>query len=242
MSYERPSYLNRGLRAKRLVPKKFKDNTVSVRSLEQENLAPGFKMPSKMNVPSVEFDEEFGKVTTFESQMKSLATRGFQRSWRPFTPPANVEEIFVSSCQKAFGEDKWEMIRQDFSKIKVQGVDKVKLLSILAEDFGGHRVPNSLLHTMTTLDKVFTFYSTEVTDHSPYDLLESGVRQGILPQNLHVQLEPYRFDPNTATCAIGKTSAYPRESTILVTPEARKRFTAIKAKHSPYRNSEDDDE
>lgn len=240
MSNTKPSYRVRALKAQKLVPK-MKTNITLTKKLEQGILAPGFKMPPELNIASLEYDEEFGKVTTFESQMQSLASRGFQRSWRPFSPPKNVEEVFVSACQKAFGADKWSMINQDFSKVKIQGVEKVKLLSILAEDFGGHRVPNSLLHTMTTLDKVFTFYSTEVTDQSPYDLIESGVRQGTLPQNLHVQLEPYRFDPTTATSEIGKTSAFPRESDIFVTPEARKKFTPFKAKRSPYRNSEKDD-
>ena len=55
-----------------------------------------------------------------------------------------------------------------------------------------------------------------------------------------VQIEPLRFDPTTSTSDLGKISAFPRSSTILVSPEARKKWKPFKAKHSPYRNSQKD--
>ena len=123
----------------------------------------------------------------------------------------------------------------------ISGSEKVQLLASLAEHLDGHRVPNSLLHTMTTLDKVLTFYSTNVDMLSPYDRLEQGVRCGALPANLTVQLEPLRFDPSQATQSIGRVTAFPRSSTILSTPEAKKKFSPVIAKRPPWKNSENDD-
>jgi len=198
------------------------------------------KETPKPRNPFMAYDEEFAKVTSFENQLKSLSQRGFQRSWRPFTPPKNMESNFVKACDKCFGKE-WETMSKDFSQIKISGKTKAQLLALLAEEFKGHRVPNSLLHTMTSLDKVFSFYSTPVSEQSPYDKLEAGVQSGALPQNLHVQIEPLRFDPTTSTSDLGKITAFPRHSTLLVSPESRKKWKPYKAKHSPYKNSKNDD-
>ena len=83
---------------------------------------------------------------------------------------------------------------------------------------------------------------------SPYDRLELGVQNELLPQNLHVQLEPVRFDPDTASNDLGRISAYPKHSTILVTPEAQKKWKPFIPKdsygvpQSPYKNSKDEDD
>ena len=199
-----------------------------------------FIRPLKMD--PAEYDTELDTVTSFESQMTSLKTQGFQRPWRPYQPPKNMEATFAKVCSAIFA-DKWSTISKDFSNAPVQGLEKAKLLSVLAEEFGGHRVPNSLLHTMTTLDQIFTFYSTAKSDLSPYDRLEMGVRQGVLPQNLHVQLEPKRFDADDVTVPEQwRQDAYPRDSTLLVTPEAQKRWKHKIAKRSPYKNSVSADE
>ena len=187
------------------------------------------------------YDEEFAKVTSFENQLQSLSQRGFQRAWKPYKPPSNMEVIFASACQKILGNE-WQAVSKDFSKKTLAGTEKVRLLSYLTEVFSGHRVPNSMLHTMTTMDKVFSFYSTEVNHMSPYDHLEAGVKRGTLPQNLYVQLEPVRFDPVNATHDLGRVTAFPGDSTIMVTPESRKKWKDRKAKKSPYRNSEDDED
>ena len=202
--------------------------------LRKEKIEKILKVPHKFS----SYDEEFAKVTSFESQLQSLKLRGFQRPFRPYQPPPKMEEKFIETCQHTLGEN----FGQDFSKIKLEGTQKLSVLSNLSKIFGGHRVPNSLIHTMTTLDKVFTFYSTPIDMLSPYDRLELGVRYELLPQNLHIQTEPIRFDPDTSTNDIGRISAFPRMSTILVSPEAQKKWpNPYKAKHSPYKNSKDDD-
>ena len=66
-----------------------------------------------------------------------------------------MEKKFIQTCQEVLGQD---VVGDDMTKVNLEGVEKVSILSALAETFDGHRVPNSLIHTMTTLDKVFTFY------------------------------------------------------------------------------------
>lgn len=225
---------------KRLTPNHTRDHNLKQRKnaeLTEEDREREIHRPK---MPFMAYDEEFAKVTTFEKQLLSLSLRGFQRSWRPFTPPKNMESTFVKACEKCFGKE-WETLRKDFSQIKISDETKAQLLATLAEEFKGHRVPNSLLHTMTSLDKVLSFYSTPVSEESPYDKLEAGVQRGDLPQNLHVQIEPYRFDPTTATSDLGKISAFPRNSSLLVTPESRKKWKPVMAKRSLYKNSKDDD-
>jgi len=229
-------------RPKSLLPNKGKgpDHNLKARRKVGLNETRIGKIVPEPPMPFMSYDEEFAKVTTFENQLESLALRGFQRSWRPFQPPKDTEDVFFKALEKCFGKE-WNSVVRDFSKVSISGERKAQLLAVLAEDFGGHRVPNSLLHTMTSLDKVFSFYSTPVSEQSPYDKLEAGVQRGDLPQNLHVQIEPLRFDPTNATSDLGKISAFPRHSTILVTPESRKKWKPFKAKHSPYQNSENDD-
>jgi len=226
-------------RPKRLLPAPKKGHNINARKRAGITEELG-KIVSKPPMPFMSYDEEFAKVTTFENQLQSLNLRGFQRSWRPFQPPQNAEKVFFVALEKCYGKE-WTSVVRDFSQVTLNGEKKAHLLAVLAEDFGGHRVPNSLLHTMTTLDKVFSFYSTPVSEQSPYDKLEAGVQRGDFPQNLHVQIEPLRFDPTSATSDLGKISAFPKHSTLLVSPEARKKWKPFKAKGSPYKNSENDD-
>jgi len=207
----------------------------------QEKLATVVRVPKKYS----NYDEEFAKVTSFESQMQSLKFRGFQRPYRQYIPGQDMERKFIQTCQEVLGKD---VVGDDLTKVKLEGIEKCSILSALAEKFDDHRVPNSLIHTMTTLDKVFTFYSTSVDMLSPYDRLELGVQNELLPQNLHVQVEPVRFDPDTASNDLGRITAYSKHSTILVTPEAQKKWKPFTPKdsfgvpQSPYKNSKDDDE
>merc|ERR1719184_548589 len=95
---------------------------------------------------------------------------------------------------------------------------------------------------MTSLDKVFTFYSTTVEAQTTYECMAFSASKGQLPPNLHIQLDPLRFDPEKAkaegsTKPLDTISAYPMSSTILATPEARKRYgKGYQAKNDPWVN------
>lgn len=204
----------------------------------QSNPSHAYDKTKSSALPFQTYDEEFAKVASYEGLLKSLSQRGFKRSWRPYKPKSNTDEIFMSTCSKILTQ---RVDASNLAEIEVNGLEKVKILSSLAEEFGGHRVPNSMLHTMTNLERIFQFYNVEVTKQSPYDLLDEGINNETLPQNLHVQLEPVRFDPANATNKLGRETAFPNQSTILVNVEARKKWQNYKAEGSPYKNSHDFD-
>ena len=200
--------------------------------------------PSKHNV----YDEEFAKVTTFESQMKSLETRGFRRPYLPYVPPEDMERRFFEACAKVLPPETLPN-GTDLSEIKLDetmgGRVKAELLNAIAQEMDGHFIPNSMLHEMVSLDKVLHFYSVEVNRESSYDRLEALSKKGELPPNLFIQLDPVRFDPDAALEAgeeqdVARITAYPRSSTIVVNPESRKKYRDVIAKHPPWFNARDE--
>ena len=202
------------------------------------------QFPSKHNV----YDEEFAKVTTFESQMKSLSTRGFRRPYLPYVPPEDMERRFLEACAKVFPPETLPN-NTDLSTIKLDdnlgGRAKAELLNAISHEMDGHFIPNSMLHEMVSLDKVLHFYSVEINKESSYDRLETLSKKGELPPNLFIQLDPVRFDPEAAVEAgeeqdVARITAYPRSSTIIVNPENRKKYRDVIAKHPPWLNAGDD--
>ena len=53
-----------------------------------------FLVPSKFK----EYDEEFAQIVDLETQLKGLESRGFLRAYKPYDPPSNAAEIFMSVC------------------------------------------------------------------------------------------------------------------------------------------------
>lgn len=201
------------------------------------------KFPSRHET----YDEEFAKVTTFESQMESLKGTGFRRPYLPYTPPDDMERRFFVACAKVLPANIFSN-STDLSTIKLDeklgGKVKAELLNAIGETLD-HYIPNSMLHEMNSLDKVLHFYSVKITKESSYDRLEAMSKKGQLPPNLHIQLEPVRFDPKAAEEAgeeqdVAKITAFPRSSTIIVNPENRKKYKDVIAKHQPWQNAQDE--
>ena len=67
-----------------------------------------------------------------------------------------------------------------------------------------HPIPNSRLSGLSSLSDVVSFFSTPVRDRSTYD----DMAKHNLPKNLHIQLEPLRFDAETDTFFDGKTAFF----------------------------------
>jgi len=202
-----------------------------------------YQLPPKAETPEsfYQHDPGFQKVATFEGMMLSLSQRGFRRPYKSYTPPADLDEVFVATCAKTLPE---LSTGADLSKIRLEGDNKARVLNALSKAVGGHDVPNSLVHTIDSLDKALTFYSTPVDSATSYERMAAAQSRGELPPNLHVQVDPLRFNPEQAlaqgrTGLLNTVTAYPKSSTILSTPEARKRYGengGYKAKGSPYIN------
>ncbi len=110
-----------------------------------------------------------------------------------------------------------------------------RLLSALEREFG-HRVPNSLLHTMTSVDHVLLFYSTPVDVSTPYEKLHEDAERGRTPPNLHVQRFTKRYSPDDPHPYFSIT-AFPTIDKIYLTPEDRKKYKDITWDKSPWVNS-----
>ena len=209
-----------------------------------------FKEAEKFPSQHRTYDEEFAKVTTFESQMDSIKSRGFRRPYLAYIPPEDMERRFFDACTNVLPTDIFSN-DIDLSTIKFDeslgGRVKAELLNSIGQALDQHYIPNSMLHEMNSLDKVFHFYSIKITKESSYDRLEAMSKKGELPANLHIQLEPMRFDPKAAEEAgeeqdVARITAYPRSSTIIVNPENRRKYKDVIAKHPPWINAQDERE
>ena len=207
-----------------------------------------FKEKEKFPARHKQYDEDFAQVTTFESQMESLSSKGFRRPYAPYTPPEEMERRFFEACSRVLPP---EMFPNDTDLSTIQldkhlgGTVKAELLNSIAKELDGHYIPNSMLHEMVSLDKVLHFYSVEISKESSYDKLEQMSKKGELPPNLFIQKEHVRFDPVAAEEAgeeqdVARITAFPRSSTIVVNPENRKKYKDVIAKHQPWFNAEDE--
>lgn len=65
-----------------------------------------------------------------------------------------------------------------------------------------HPIPNTELTNMNSVGDAVAFFSTPVSDKSSYE----DMTKLNLPKNLHIQLDPLRFDAETDTFFDGKTA------------------------------------
>ncbi|XP_014094238.3 large ribosomal subunit protein mL50 isoform X1 [Bactrocera oleae] len=150
---------------------------------------------------------------------KSLACKGFLRSQKPYRPPQNVPDKVRSICNNlkiSFANDyKLENLEEKF-----------KFLDACFQDFQ-HSVPNSQIHELESIGDVVKFYETSVNTTVPYDALKNAK----LPENLHIQHDYVRFNPDTDTKFNGQT-AFPKSSTLVTGLKYRGKFEGYNAKRS----------
>lgn len=154
-------------------------------------------------------DKEFEPVTT------SLEAKGFHRFVKPYQPPADVRERIEQVCEEVFGATS----KQSWEETAItDGNSKFKFLTQCAKATG-YDIHNSQLHKMRTAGDVLAFYETPVSTQSTYE----SMHLQDMPPNLHIQLDPVRFHPETDTKFNG-VSAFPRTSTIVTNLKYRKLY------------------
>ena len=132
----------------------------------------------------------FKNLTSLEAQMASLKTKGFLRSYKAYQPPADLERRFVSVCSEALGIP---VTKDSLDSVQLDNLDKkTQLLKALHIEFD-HLVHSSRLHEMKTLGRLFLFYSSEVCNLNPYEQLHRDKEADLLPSNLVIQKEAFRF-------------------------------------------------
>ncbi|XP_066252296.1 large ribosomal subunit protein mL50 [Euwallacea similis] len=137
-----------------------------------------------------------------DSTMNSIAAKGFLRPTKPYTPPPDLEMTLTEIFKDVMGNTQLDTKILDLN-------DRFKLFSACAVKLG-HSIPNSLLHQIETLEQVLKFYTTPVDTRTPLDKMRSME----LPENLHVQFEYYRWNPENDQKFKGIT-AFPGRSTIV---------------------------
>ncbi|KAJ8883466.1 hypothetical protein PR048_015310 [Dryococelus australis] len=164
------------------------------------------------------------KHIRFESRAESLASRGFLRSYKPYSPSENVNDRLCVICESVLGSG----VINDSVQLSSPET-KFRLLHACFQDFQ-HAVPNSLLHKITTLGDVVKFYNTPANTITPFD----SMKQASLPPNLHIQSDYHRFHPETDTM-FGGISAFPKSSTIVTGLKYKKKYKGYVVKPSwPY--------
>ncbi|XP_066596189.1 large ribosomal subunit protein mL50 [Prorops nasuta] len=159
-------------------------------------------------------------LNKYEYDHNSIASRGFLRNYKPYTPSSDVCEQIDEICQK-------ENIPSESGKILDDPILRFKLFKACSEVFK-HSIPNSQLCYIETIDDLKKFYRTPVISSTPFD----GLVNSDLPPNLHIQSEYLRFHPDTDTLFKGKT-AFPRSSTIVTGLKYKKKYPGHK-QDDPY--------
>lgn len=143
----------------------------------------------------------------------------FIRSYKPYTPPENVTEAIHKICGSLdLGHS---------SKLTELSI-KFELLQSCANTFGGHQVPNSILHEMRSVQDVIEFYSTPVDTTLPMDRIQNMPE---LPPNLHIQRDYVRYQPDDP---MFERSAFPKSSNLVSGIKTRRKYKGHEANRSWY--------
>ncbi|XP_066986646.1 uncharacterized protein mRpL50 isoform X1 [Macrobrachium rosenbergii] len=153
-------------------------------------------------------DNSLAKDRRLDFDAESLAARGYLRNQKPYSPSHDVEIRVLQYCEKYMGksttfpdiETKFKILRQCSQSLK-------------------HTVPNSLIHKITNIDELLTFYKTPVNTTIPLDMMKDMD----LPKNLHIIYKYHRFHPETDTFFGGKT-AFTKDSTIVSSIKYKKKY------------------
>ncbi|KAK9710574.1 Ribosomal subunit 39S [Popillia japonica] len=137
-----------------------------------------------------------------DSSAQSLAAKGFLRPQKDYTPPEDVSSRLRAIIQNNLG------IVEKTTKL-TDLTSRFAIFTACKDEFN-HGIPNSLLHTVETVEDLCKFYETPVSATVPLDKL----RTMDLPKNLHIQYEYHRFHPDTDT-KFGGITAFPRSSTLV---------------------------
>ncbi|XP_067645165.1 large ribosomal subunit protein mL50 [Eurosta solidaginis] len=156
---------------------------------------------------------------TMKNMEKSIASKGFLRSQKSYSPGSNIVEAVHAIC------DNLKIPKSIGYKLK-NLEEKFRILDACYKNFQ-HSVPNSQVHEMQSIDDVVQFYETPVNTTTPYDALKTMD----LPENLHIQYDYLRYHPDTDTKFKGQT-AFPKSSTLVTGLKYRGKYEGHEAKRS----------
>ena len=166
--------------------------------------------------------------------MQSLKTKGFLRSYRSYHPPSNLTPRFMSCVSTVLGMNVDE---EQLDKVLLTDkTSKFKVLVALSTEFS-HSVPSSMLHQMTSLAPVHQFYQSAISSLTPYDQLHQDSQDGLLPDNLVIQLDAVRFT-GKGDSPMDKVSPWPRRDTVVTSIKSRDMYKGNKNDYSKYQEED----
>ncbi|XP_045597035.2 uncharacterized protein mRpL50 isoform X1 [Procambarus clarkii] len=156
-------------------------------------------------------DETLAPDRKFSFDAASLAARGYLRSQKPYYPVNGVHKQVLGICSQLIKSSNPDTPFKDAST-------KFQVLAQCSKTLK-HAVPNSLMHKITNIRELVTFYETPVNTSVPLDMMKDMD----LPKNLHVIYKYNRFHPETDT-KFGGVSAFTKDSTLIVGFKNKKRY------------------
>jgi hypothetical protein len=176
----------------------------------------------------------FNDLTSLESQMQSLKTKGFLRAYSSYTPPSDLLPRFLTTCSNALGTP--VELENLHTHLLANNPKKFDVLQALGEEFS-HTVHSSRLHEMTNLDRVFLFYKSPVSTLNPYEQLHRDYESGLLPPNLVIQLDPVRFT-GKGDHPLDQVTAFPRTDSFVTDLYAKEKYGSVKASHTIWEETD----
>ncbi|XP_017063409.1 39S ribosomal protein L50, mitochondrial [Drosophila eugracilis] len=156
------------------------------------------------------------KTVSLSAVGESIAAKGFLRPHKPYSPPKDAAKRIRNLASSL------QLKNDELGNLS----EKFKFLNACFQELQ-HGVPNSQVHELRTISDVIAFYETPVDTTVPYDAL----KRVELPENLHIQYEYLRFNPETDTKFGGKT-AFPKSSTLVTGLKYRSKYEGHEAKRS----------
>ena len=104
------------------------------------------------------YNEDCGfiEICVLESQLQSMKTKGFLRSYRSYNPPADLDSKFLR-CVSEILEQKLSDI-SSVQNMEITSLDlKLKLINALHKEFS-HKIYNSRIYQMKTIGDIYTYY------------------------------------------------------------------------------------
>merc|ERR1712059_11823 len=174
----------------------------------------------------------FNHLTSLESQMESLKSKGFLRAYSPYRPPSDLLPRFLSTCTKVLEIMEPVLLDSLHTFLLDSNKKKFEVLQALSEEFG-HTVHSSRLHEMTSPDRFFLFYESPINTLNPYEKLHRDFEGGLLPPNLVIQLDPIRFT-GKGDHPLDKVTAFPRSNTLVTDIYGKEKYASRRAEPTAW--------
>ncbi|CAF0745781.1 unnamed protein product [Didymodactylos carnosus] len=177
--------------------------------------------------PSAQISDEIPTTLPTMTELAKFKTRQYVSrlvTCRPYSPPKDVEQIIYRLANETVDNFKNEEKQYDswFNIPLRNPLNKYHLLTKCMKELQ-HIIPNMTLNDLNILKDVINYFSTEVKDTN---VLEDLQRSPDLPKNIHVQLDPVRFTPETSAFFNGR-DAFPKRSTKVIDLWYKKKYPSF---------------